>query len=276
MRKGPDFFTATRWLPWVYVGLVLLFLAAPLLVVIPAAFNDSSLLQFPPRRWSVRWFDEYFGSRDWMAATWNSFRVALVVAVLSTLLGLASAIVLVRFRFIGQSLFRAVVMAPLLVPVIILAVGLYYFFLQTGINGTFWALVLGHTVVTFPYATVVLSAALGELDKRVEDAAVGLGASRPRAFLEVTLPLLRPGLVVSALFGFLISFDEVVIAVFVTSPATMTLPRRLWDGIRFELDPTIAAVSTCLIALSAAVLLLSELVRFYLGRTSRTMRPEKS
>lgn len=268
MKRRFDLFAATRWVPWLFGGLVMLFLAAPLLVVIPAAFNDSSLLQFPPRAWSLRWFHEYFQSASWFAATKMSFKVALVVSVVSTLLGLTTAVLLTRFTFFGRNLMRALIMGPLVVPVIVIAVGLYYVFLRVGLNGTFWGIVIGHTVVTFPYATVVISAALAEVDERLENAAVGLGAIRPRAFFEVTLPLIRPGLVVAALFGFLISFDEVVIAIFLTSAETMTLPRRIWDGIRFELNPTIAAVSTILIALSALVMLLSELLKRYLRRVS--------
>jgi putative spermidine/putrescine transport system permease protein len=268
MSRHVDIFTATSWLRWVFAALVLLFLAAPLLIVLPAAFNDSSLLQFPPHRWSLRWFREYFGSTSWIAATKTSFKVALTVSFLSTLLGLTTAVLLTRFTFFGRNVVRALVMAPLVVPVIVIAVGLYYVFLRVGLNGTFWGLVIGHTVVIFPYATIVISAALVEIDPRLENAAVGLGAIRPRAFVEVTLPLIRPGLVVAALFGFLISFDEVVIAIFVTSPETTTLPRRIWDGIRFEINPTIAAVSTLLIALSAFIMLLSELLKRYLRAAS--------
>jgi putative spermidine/putrescine transport system permease protein len=268
MKRHVDLFTATRWLPWMVGVLVLMFLAAPLLVVLPAAFNDSSLMQFPPHRWSLRWFDEYFRSASWIAATKTSFKVAVVVSVFSTALGLATAVLLTRFTFFGRNLVRALIMAPLVVPVIIIAVGLYYVFLRVGLNGTFWGLVIGHTVVIFPYATIVIGTALAEVDPRLENAAVGLGAMRARAFVEVTLPLIRPGLVVAALFGFLISFDEVVIAIFVTSAETMTLPRRIWDGIRFELNPTIAAVSTLLIALSALVMLVSELLKRYLRRVS--------
>jgi putative spermidine/putrescine transport system permease protein len=268
MKRHVDLFTATRWLPWMVGILVLMFLAAPLLVVLPAAFNDSSLMQFPPHRWSLRWFDEYFRSASWIAATKTSFKVAVVVSVFSTALGLATAVLLTRFTFFGRNLVRALIMAPLVVPVIIIAVGLYYVFLRVGLNGTFWGLVIGHTVVIFPYATIVIGTALAEVDPRLENAAVGLGAMRARAFVEVTLPLIRPGLVVAALFGFLISFDEVVIAIFVTSAETMTLPRRIWDGIRFELNPTIAAVSTLLIALSALVMLVSELLKRYLRRVS--------
>jgi putative spermidine/putrescine transport system permease protein len=268
VRRGIDVFAATRWLPWTLGILVLLFLAAPLLVVIPAAFNNSSLLQFPPHEWSLRWFREYLGNASWIDATKTSVKVALVVSAASTLLGLTAALALGRYVFFGRNVMRALIMAPLLVPVIVTAVGLYYLFLRIGLNGTFWGLVAGHTVVTFPYATVVIGAALAEIDRRLEDAAVGLGAVRARAFLEITLPLIRPGIVVAALFGFLISFDEVVIAIFLTSAETMTLPRRIWNGIRFELNPTIAAVSTILIVLSALIMLLSDLLRRYLRRKS--------
>lgn len=263
-----DVFAATRFVPWLFAALVLLFLAAPLLVVIPAAFNDSSILSFPPRAWSLRWFRDYLDSSSWIDATILSFKVALVVSLVSTLLGLTTALLLTRHSFVGRNFVRALVMAPLVVPVIVIAVGLYYVYLRVGLNGTFTGLVIGHTVVTFPYATVVISAALLEVDPRLENAAVGLGAIRPRAFVEVTLPLIRPGLVVAALFGFLISFDEVVIAIFVTSAETMTLPRRIWNGIRFELSPTIAAVSTILIALSTLVMIASEVLRRRLRRAS--------
>jgi putative spermidine/putrescine transport system permease protein len=268
MKYRLDPYIAGSWLPWLFAALVLVFLAAPLFVVVPAAFNDSTLLQFPPRHWSLRWFREYFGSSSWIDATETSIKVATLVSLFSTLFGLAAAVALDRFAFFGRTLVRALIMAPLLVPVIVIAVGLYYMFLRIGLSGSFWGLVIGHTVITFPYATVVIGAALAEVDRRLENAAVGLGAMRPRAFFEVTLPLIRPGLVVAALFGFLVSFDEVVIAIFLTGPTTTTLPRRIWDGIRFDLNPTIAAVATLLIALSAFVMLTSELLRRYLRRKS--------
>jgi putative spermidine/putrescine transport system permease protein len=159
-------------------------------------------------------------------------------------------------------------MAPLMAPVIVIAVGLYLVFLKLGINGSLTAIVIGHTVVTFPYAAVVIGTSLSEADRRLENAAVGLGAGYIRAFMEVTLPLIAPALIVSALFGFLISFDEVVIAVFVTGPETTTLPRRIWDGIRFDLNPTIAAVATLLVVLSALTLVLSEIFGRMLRRVT--------
>jgi len=262
-----DPFAATRWVPWALGVLVLVFLALPLFVVIPTAFSSSSLLRFPPRGWSLRWFHEYFASDPWMRATLVSVKAGLAVSLLATLLGLGLAITFDRFTFRGRNILRALVMAPLMVPVIIIGVGLYVVFLRVGLNGSFLGLVIGHTVVTFPYATVVIGASLGEIDKRLEQAAIGLGANPVRAFCEVTLPLIAPGIAISALFGFLVSFDEVVIAIFVTGPQTATLPRQIWDGIRFDLNPTIAAVATLLIALSAVVLLLGELLRRLLRRT---------
>jgi putative spermidine/putrescine transport system permease protein len=265
-----DPFAATRWLPWLVGGLVLLFLALPLFVVVPTAFSSSSLLRFPPRGFSLRWFHEYFASDPWMRATWVSVKAGVAVALVSTILGLGLAITFDRFAFRGRTLLRALVMAPLMVPVVIMGVGLYVLFLRVGLNGSFLGLVIGHTVVTFPYATVVIGASLAEVDKRLEQAAIGLGANPVRAFAEVTLPLIAPGIAISALFGFLVSFDEVVIAIFVTGPQTATLPRQIWDGIRFDLNPTIAAVATLLIALSAIVLLLSELLRRLLRRTGES------
>lgn len=268
MRGNVDGFTVLGWGVWAYSVLVVAFLLLPLLIIVPAAFNDSVVLQFPPQRWSLRWFNAYLTSVDWISATWVSFEVALIVSVLATVLALLISVVLVRYSFLGRTALRMVTLGPLIVPIIITAVGLYYFFLQLGIKGSLISLIIGHTVVTFPYATVVISTSLAEIDRRLEDAAVGLGASRVRAFLEVTLPLLQPSIVVSLLFGFLISFDEVVVSVFVSGFETMTLPRRMWDGIRYDLDPTIAAVSTFVIVLSTAVLILSEFLRQYLRKRS--------
>jgi spermidine/putrescine ABC transporter ATP-binding subunit len=263
-----DLDRATHCVPWAFAWLVLLFLMAPLVIVIPSAFNNSSLLQFPPTRFSLRWFEAFVGSASWIDASLTSLKVALVVSMLATLTGLGMAVVLTRFAFPGRTVLHALLMAPLLAPIIVVAIGLYYLFARIGLSGTLWGLIIGHLVITLPYATVVISASLAEVNRQLEDAAVGLGAIRLRAFVEVTLPLIRPSLVVALFFGFLISFDEVVIAIFVTGPSTVTLPRRMWDGIRYELNPTIAAVSTILIVLSSLILLLSELLRRYLKRAS--------
>jgi putative spermidine/putrescine transport system permease protein len=241
------------------IAMIAAFLIAPLLIVIPMSFSDSTLLQFPPLRLSLRWYRAYLGDHAWIDATWMSLKAGVLVALLSTSLGLAAAVGLVRGRF-GAAL-RSLVLSPLVVPVIILAVGLYYLYAYLHLNNTLTGLVLGHIVLTLPYVIVVVSASLEDLDRTWEQAALGLGATPFRAFRRITLPLIAPGVAVAFLFAFLTSFDEVVLAVFVTGPETTTLPRKMWEGIRFELNPTIAAVSTLLIAVSWSVILLAGLVR---------------
>ena len=245
----------------VTVFAISVFLIAPLLVVIPMSFSDSTLMQFPPQRFSLRWYEVYFGSRAWIDATWMSLKAGLLVAIISTTLGTAAAMGMARSRFAGRAVLQSFILSPLVVPVIILAVGLYYFYSFFHLNGTLTALVLGHVVLTFPYALVVISASLEGLDPAFEQAAQGLGASPVTAFGRVTLPLIAPGLGVAFLFGFLTSFDEVVLAVFITGPETTTLPRKMWEGIRYELNPTIAAVSTMLIVVSSSLMLLVALLR---------------
>jgi len=245
----------------IVVAAIVAFLIAPLLVVIPMSFSDSTLMQFPPQRFSLRWYAAYFDNRAWTDATWMSLKAGLLVAVISAALGVAAAIGLTRSRFAGRAALQSFILSPLVVPVIILAVGLYYFYSFFHLNGTLTGLVLGHVVLTFPYALVVVSASLEGLDPALEQAARGLGASPMTAFRRITLPMIAPGVAVAFLFGFLTSFDEVVLAVFITGPETTTLPRKMWEGIRFELNPTIAAVSTLLIVVSSSLMLAVALLR---------------
>lgn len=248
------------------------FLIAPLLVVVPMSFSDSTLMHFPPQRLSLRWYEVYFSSRAWIDATWISLKAGVLVATISTALGIAAAMGLTRGQFVGRAALQSFILSPLVVPVIILAVGLYYFYSFFRLNSTLTGLVLGHVVLTFPYALVVISASLEELDPTLEQAAQGLGASPINAFRRVTLPMIAPGVGVAFLFSFLTSFDEVVLAVFITGPETTTLPRKMWEGIRFELNPTIAAVSTLLIAVSWSLMLIVALLR----RGQQTRRPRDS
>jgi putative spermidine/putrescine transport system permease protein len=257
----PDRFAVGRAGVIAFTGLAVAFLMAPLLVVVPMSFNDSSFLQFPPARLSLRWYREFFSSRVWVSATITSAKVGLLVAVASTILGTLAAVGLTRGRFPGRALVRSFVLSPLITPVIVLAVALYYLFAHLRLNGTLMGLVIGHTILALPYVVVVIGASLEMFDVSLERAAMGLGAGPVTTFWRVTLPLIRSGVIVGALFAFLTSFDEVVIAIFVSGPGTMTLPRKMWDGIRYELNPTIAAASSLLVAFSWLVMLGSELLR---------------
>lgn len=248
----------------IVVGVVILtaiFLIGPLCVLALMSFSDSRFLIFPPKELSLRWYVEYFTSVSWMQATMVSLTLGAIVSVISTMIGAGAAIAFRRSRLAGLGVLQTVMMSPLFVPNIILAVGLYSIYSIVKLNGTMVGLVLGHLVLTIPYSIVVIGTALAEFDQRLEQAAQGLGASPLRAFQHVTLPAISSGIVTSLLFTFLISFDEVVLAVFLSSPTTSTISKLMWDGIRFDLNPTIAAVSTLITGFSWFMMLIGLLAR---------------
>ena len=238
---------------------VMAFLVLPLIAILPMSFSSSSLLRLPPPGYSLRWYEAYLFNAGWMNATMNSIIVGSVTAVLSVILGTATAYGFARSSRKGKALLQALILSPLLIPVIVIAVATYSVFSLVGLNGTFAGLIIGHTVITFPYTVVVISAALERFDPRLEQMAVSLGATPVKAFTLVTFPIIRAGIIVALLFAFLNSFDEVVMATFLAGPQTTTLPKRIWDGIRFELSPIIAAVSSILILLSCVVMGIAEM-----------------
>ena len=232
----------------------------PISIIFPLSFSDASFLQFPPPDYSLRWFETYFSREDWTRPTITSFQVAGITMVLATLIGTLAAVAIVRSDFPGKRLVVGLLLSPIIVPTIILAVALYYLFARYGLIGTRTALVLAHTVLAVPYVIVVVSAALERIDQSLEQAAWTLGASKLKAFVKVTLPLIRPAVLTASFFAFLASFDEVVIAIFIAGTSATTLPKRMWDGIREEIDPTIAAVAALLIALSLLLMFFAEVL----------------
>jgi putative spermidine/putrescine transport system permease protein len=233
---------------------VLVFLVAPVLIIVPMSFGETAYLSFPPRGFTLDWYARYLEDSDWMAATALSFRVAIVTAVLSVALGTLAAIGLVRGEYRAKSVVFFIVLAPLIVPVIVSAVAVYFVLVRMQLVGNFWAFVIAHVVLATPVVLLVVSAALRRVDQSLERAATILGATRARAFLEVTLPVLRPALISALLFAFITSFDEIVMALFLAGTTSATLPKRMWESLRFQIDPTIAAISTLLIVLSLLVL----------------------
>lgn len=250
----PSFVAVTAWA-------VLFFMVAPITIVFPLAFSDAPFLQFPPPAYSTRWFENYFSRPDWVRPTITSFEVAAVTMVFATAIGTLAAISVVRGSFRGKKAILALLLAPLIVPIIVLAVALYYQFARYGIIGTRTGLVLAHTVLAIPYVVIVVSAALERIDTSLEQAAWTLGAGRITAFWKVSFPLIRPAVIVAALFAFLASFDELVVAIFISGTRATTLPKRMWDGIREEIDPTTAAVAVLLIVLSMVLLFAAEMLR---------------
>jgi putative spermidine/putrescine transport system permease protein len=235
-----------------FTGLVVFYLVFPLLVTVPISFNSIRRIEFPPSGISTRWYADFLGIGEenrnsrWLGATWLSVRIALATSVLSTVLGGLAAIPVARARFRGKNVVQTLLLLPLVLPVIVLAVGLFLFYIPLNLLGSSLGIVVGHSVLAIPYVTVIVAATLKNFDESLEWAAMSLGANRARTLWTVTLPIVRPGIFAGALFAFITSFDELLIALFVSGTRAVTLPRLLWDFVRSEASPVIAVVSVLL------------------------------
>ncbi len=236
------------------------FILGPILILFPLSFSGADYLQFPPQTYSTRWYTNYFSRADWIGATILSFEVAAIVMVIATLTGTMAAIGLARGKLPGMRICLGFLTSPAIVPTLIIAVGLYFQFSRLGLVGTVPGLVFGHLVIAVPMVIIVVMGALQRIDENLERAARSLGASPVKAFMKITAPLLRASVLSAALFAFLASFDDVVVALFLSGANATTLPKRMWDGILQEVDPTTAAVSSLLIVLSIVLLSVSEFV----------------
>lgn len=245
------------WL-YVLVGLIVLFLIAPSLLVIPLSFSDSRYLAFPPPAWSTRWYEAYFGSIEWREATYVSFAAAILTMLLSTVLGTLAAYGLHTLRGNVSKMAYAAFTLPLVIPAILTAIGIFLFYAQLGLNNTLTGIVLAHSVMAIPLVVITVASSLKSYDMNQEMVARSLGASRPRAFLTVTLPQIKIAVISGALLAFITSLDEVVISLFIAGGDKATLTKRMFNALRDEIDPTIASISTLLIVLSVLLLGLSQ------------------
>jgi putative spermidine/putrescine transport system permease protein len=240
---------------------VLLFLIAPVAIIVIVSFSGADYLSFPPPHISLRWYRRFFGVAAWRQAIVVSAQVAALTMVFATALGFLASLALVRGRFRGKGAIYAFLLSPMIVPTIITAIGLYFFFVRIKATGSILAMALGHTVLALPVVVIIIAATLQGFDVRLEQAALSLGASRITALRRVTLPLILPGVLSAALFAFLTSFDELLIPLFLSGVEVQTLTVRVWNSLLLEVDPTIAAVSSFLIGVTAAVLGASGLLR---------------
>ena len=245
------------WLS-VVVGLIVLFLIAPSMLVVPLSFSDSRYLQFPPPGWSTRWYEAYFGSIEWREATYVSFAAAILTMIVSTVLGTLAAYGLHTLRGRLSKTAYAVFILPLIIPGILVAIGIFLFYAQLGLNNTLTGIVLAHSVIAIPLVVITVASSLKSYDMNQEMVARSLGASRPRAFLTVTLPQIKISVISGALLAFITSLDEVVISLFIAGGDKATLTKRMFNALRDEIDPTIASISTLLIVLSVLLLGLSQ------------------
>ncbi|WP_422030977.1 ABC transporter permease [Roseovarius sp.] len=245
---------------WLYVFAVItmILLVLPTLIVIPMSFSDSQYLEFPPEHWSTRWYDNFFGSEEWMQAARTSLQTAVLTMLVATPVGVAAAyglhtsnVPFVRMAFV-------MMITPMMVPLVLVAIGAFYAYVQLNILYTVTGLVLAHTVLALPLVVIVSGSALKGYDMSQEQAARSLGAPRWKAFFTVTLPQIRFAVVTSALLAFLTSFDEVVVAMFISGGDNPTLTRNMFNALRDQIDPTIAAISTLMIFVTTVMMVLAQ------------------
>lgn len=240
---------------------LLIFLVVPILVIVPLSFNEGSFLSYPLSGFSLRWYQEFLGSQEWMRALRNSLVIAPAATLLATALGTLAAVGLSRGEFRGKGLIMAILISPMIAPVVIIAVALYFFFAQLNLLNSYLGLVLAHAALGVPFVVITVAATLQGYDRNYSRAAASLGAPPFMTFRTVMLPLIAPGVISGALFAFATSFDEVIVTLFLASPAQRTLPMQMFGGIRENLNPTIAAAATLMVAASAILLLLMEWLR---------------
>ena len=242
----------------VLVGIVLI---APLAVVVPLSFASTRSFKFPTAGFSLEWYVNFLTDQSWLSALWNSVWIGLVVALLCTLLGTLAALGVRRLPARIGGIVQGLLLAPLIIPGIVSAVAIYSVFLKWKLSGNPLGFILAHAVLAIPFVVVTVNASLASYDYTLDRAAASLGAGRMRTFFRVTLPVIAPGVAAGALFAFVTSFDEVVAAMFLQSPKIRTLPVEMFVSVTNVVDPTIAVVSTLILAVTSAVVLVPALTR---------------
>ncbi|MEM7506977.1 MAG: ABC transporter permease [Pseudomonadota bacterium] len=246
---------------WLYVfsAITMILLVAPTLIVVPMSFSASQYLEFPPETWSIHWYQTYFNSPEWMRATATSLKAAVLTMLLATPVGVIAAYGLHTsgVKFVRASF--VLLITPMMVPVVLVAIGAFYAYVQMSLIYTLTGLVLAHTMLALPLVLIVTGSALKSYDMNQELAARSLGAPRWKAFLTITLPQIRFAVVTSALLSFLTSFDEVVVAMFISGGDNPTLTRNMFNALRDQIDPTIASISTIMILLTTLLMVMAQI-----------------
>jgi mannopine transport system permease protein len=240
---------------------VVVFLLLPTIIVIPVSFGSEKYLQFPPKEWSLTWYRAFFADREWMEATRLSVIVAGLATLLATLLALPLTLVFARGKLPASGAVKALVLAPMILPHIVTAVGLYITFARWGLTGTVFGFVMAMSVLALPFLFLTLSAAVSKLDPALDMAAASLGATRFATFRLVTFPLLLPAILAGMAFAFITSLDEAVVSNFLSSSISKTLMKKMFEDIDFDVSPIIAAVSTLIILATFGLVGIAQLVR---------------
>jgi len=272
MKRFPEYYTlwhvAGHYGLRVVAFLVLLFLMLPILVIIPLSFNaepfftfTEGMLSLDPAAYSMRWYQEIVDDQKWLLAIRNSFVVGIAAALIATTLGTLAAVGLSSPWMPYKRLITALLLSPMIVPLIIIAAGMFFFYTQFDLVGTFTGLIIAHAALGVPFVIITVTATLSGFDRSLFVAGLSLGASPLKVFWDVVIPLIRPGVISGGLFAFVTSFDEVVLVLFLAGPEQRTIPRQMFSGLREQINPTILAVATLLVVLSAALLFTLEALR---------------
>ena len=249
-------------------GLILLFLIAPILVIIPLSFNaepyfsfTEGMMSFDPDAYSMRWYEDIINNKQWIHSAKNSVIIAFFATILATGLGTVAALGLSRPEMPYRGAIMGLLISPMIVPLIISAAGMYFFYSEVGLTQTYLGIILAHAALGTPFVVITVTATLTGFDQSLIRAAGNLGASATYTFFKVTMPLIMPGMISGGLFAFITSFDEVVAVLFLSGFEQRTIPRQMWAGIREQISPTILAVATILVLISVALLATIELLR---------------
>lgn len=252
----------------VICGLIFFFLVAPIVTIIPLSFNAQDfftftpeMLRLDPEGFSLKHYNDFFTNPDWQKPLWNSLAIAPVATVIAVSLGTLAAIGLSQSHVPFKGAIMAILISPMIVPLIISAAGMYFFYSRVGLQGTYWGVVLAHAALGIPFVIITVTATLVGFDRSLTRAAASLGADPMRTFFKVQMPLILPGVVAGGLFAFITSFDEVVVVLFLGAPGEKTLPWQMFTGLREQISPTILAAATVLVTISVLLLITLELLR---------------
>ena len=241
--------------------MVFAYLIFPVFIIIPLSFSSSLFLEFPPKGFSLMWYKRFFTDYQWIDATKVSFIVAIFTTLLATLLGTMASVGLVRGRFFGRNIVYTLFLSPMIMPLLVMDIAFYFLFVRLHLVGTYTGLIIAHTILAIPFVIVNVTAVLQGFDRTLENAAMNLGANRLQTFLRITLPLISPGIFSGALFAFITSFDEIIIAIFISGTSAVTLQKKIWDSVRLEINPMVSSIASLLILLSIVILISSEIIR---------------
>lgn len=238
---------------YVIVTIILLMLILPIVTIVFFSFTNANYFSWPIESYSMRWYKEFFSDSQWYLGLERSLVVALSTVVLALILGTLAALATYKLNFKYKEIFIAFMLSPMLIPIVIISIALYYNFAPIGLTNSFLGIVLGHTIVAFPMVFITISSGLAQLDGDIESAAISLGSTPIGAFFRVVLPLIKPAIMSSAIFAFVTSIDELTITLYMSGASTKTLPIVMWETMRYNVSPLIAVASTLLI--SAVVVL---------------------